>query len=262
MKICAGFQTSMGLSNRLRALLSTMRIADLNQIPFCLYWPKTIEVPCEFYSLFKMPVELVPEMQGDAIYIDWRLWVHESELPEGWAKAYPAENVRGRAIDYEYHRIPLEIRQSYLKYIDQLAPLDSLVQRADAICTGRFAAVHIRNSKDWAEWGRHSPMDVFFQAMDRCHPDTRFFVSAHLPEAITQLQQRYPGRILFQADKDYHETTSKRITDAMVDLLCLSRGEELIGSWGSTFTEMAWWFGRCRQNVTLVMGDLTNYKFF
>jgi hypothetical protein len=105
-------------------------------------------------------------------------------------------------------------------------------------------------------------MDIFFQAMDRYPPETRFFVSAHLPETITTLQQRYPGRILFQANKDYHEPTAKRIADAVVDLLCLARGTELIGSWGSTFTEMAWWFGHCRQNVMLVRGDLTHYKFF
>jgi hypothetical protein len=174
MKICAGLQTGMGLNNRLRALLSTMRIAGQYNLPYCLYWPITPEVPCEFHTLFEMPVELVREMRGDVVYIGWRLWVNEDELPEGWAQAYPSQDVRGRAIDYEYNRIPPPIRHSYLTYIDRLMPQASLRDRVDALCKGPFVAVHIRNSRDWAEWGRFSPMDGFIQAMDRFPPDTRF----------------------------------------------------------------------------------------
>jgi hypothetical protein len=39
---------------------------------------------------------------------------------------------------------------------------------------------------------------------------------------------------------------------AFVDMLCLSRGDVLIGSYLSTFTECAWWLGGCRQEVVIL----------
>jgi hypothetical protein len=122
--------------------------------------------------------------------------------------------------------------------------------------------VHVREGTDWEKWGRGVRLEDFFTAMDRHPPRTTFFVSAHTSETVAKLAGRYPGRIIHQADKDYDGRTVKRIEDALVDLICLARGTELIGTFASTFTEMAWWLGGCQQRVTIIEGDRSQFRWF
>jgi len=91
---------------------------------------------------------------------------------------------------------------------------------------------------------------------------TRFFVSAQTPETLAILSDRYPGRVIQQEDKQSSSDGVRHMQNALVDLLCLSRGSELIGTFGSTFTEMAWWFGQCTQRVTIISGDQSGFRWF
>ena len=100
-----------------------MRLADCEAKTMRLYWPLTdIGGPFpHFFELFEAPeIEQVDldEIQGDW-HDNWRLWVSEEDISENWAQAYPAQQVQGRAIDFEFDRIPITIRNILIgaKYI-------------------------------------------------------------------------------------------------------------------------------------------------
>ena len=261
MKVCACSFPSMGLCNRLRSLLSAMRFAEKSGATLQLCWPVSPVVSCRFDELFTIRVEQADQPTGEARYFNWRLWVTPGELPAGWARAYPAQDVNGCAIDFEYERIPAALQQEYAALIAKLAPRAEIEQRAAKITDAPFVAVHVRDGSDWQAWGRATPLANFIAAMDRYPSETRFFVSAHTCATIDALQRRYPGRIISQPEKEYDEPTARRMQDTLVDLLCLARGTELIGTYGSTFSEMAWWLGGCSKRVTIVEGDRSRFKY-
>jgi hypothetical protein len=261
MRICAIALPLMGLGNRLKALLSAMRIANETQNSFSLYWPVTDVVPCRFEDLFELQVEKEDEPGMGMCYCSWRLWVNNPELPAGWARAYPSADVNGRAIDLEYDRIPAAMRTVYIQQLARLRPHGDIVRRAKESAVGPFVAVHIRGGDDWEAFGRSIPLEHFFRAMDQFPANTRFFVSCHVRGTVEGMLERYPNRIIHQVDKVYSGQSIRRMQDALVDLMCLSTGTELIGTFGSTFTEMAWWFGACRQRVTIVEPDKSGFKW-
>lgn len=50
---------------------------------------------------------------------------------------------------------------------------------------------------------------------------------------------------------DQYHNNIQLITDGFIDCLLLSKCNTIIGTWGSTFTEVAWWLGRCKSNVII-----------
>jgi hypothetical protein len=262
MKICAEINPGMGLSNRIRLLVSAMRIAKKSGKPYCLYWPVSEKVPCQFGDLFEMPVQLTDSPQGNMLHSSWRLWVDEAEVPENWAKAYPSDDVKGRAIDFEFDRIPQAIREKYLAQFARLHPRVELVWRADVHAAKPLVGVHVRDGIDWDKWGRTVALENFLAVLDRYPPRAKFYLSAHRLSTVKKIVSRYPGRVVYQENKVYSGPSVKRMQDALVDMLCLARCTELVGTYASTFTEMAWWFSGCRQKVTIVEGDRSKFKWF
>ena len=41
------------------------------------------------------------------------------------------------------------------------------------------------------------------------------------------------------------------VVDGFIDNLLLSKCSIIIGTWGSTFSEIAWWFGKCKSKVVI-----------
>jgi hypothetical protein len=262
MTICVITVPEMGLCNRMKGVLSGMRLSQITGHTLGLMWPVGPSVTCQFEDLFDMQLEHLTSPDGCLPIQTWRFWVSKDEIPTGWAKAYPCPEFDGRAIDLEYNRIPQPVRAAYLQQIARLRPRQEIVQRAERITDGEFVSVHVRDGIDWKSWGRSVPLEGFFSAMDSLPQITRFFVSAQTPETLAILSDRYPGRVIQQEDKQSSSDGVRHMQNALVDLLCLSRGSELIGTFGSTFTEMAWWFGQCTQRVTIISGDQSGFRWF
>jgi hypothetical protein len=60
------------------------------------------------------------------------------------------------------------------------------------------------------------------------------------------------GRIMVYKKRSFSRNDKKGVQDALVDLLLLSGTKYIIGSYLSTFTETAWWFGQCEARVEIV----------
>ena len=267
-----------GLCNRIKSLLSAMRIAEFNKdSEVKIDWPLTAAVgECHFTDLFENENMIIrrPDYPSNAIiYSFWRFAVLPSDvLPinfsDGCGMRYnntqkfighTHTNSEGRNIDLEFNRIPEEIKQSYLKQIGKLKIKNSIIQQVNNFAKkfdDNTVSVQIRSWNDDPIKQKLFNIDDFYNLMDSME-NNNFFVTADTPEIIEKMKKRYGNRIITR--ENYKETMGHRergqkqgVIDAMIDLLLLSKNKTLIGTYVSTFSEMSWWFSNCKQKTYIL----------
>jgi len=257
-----------GLCNRLKSLLSAMRVAERLSRSVAIYWPENNLVNCRFSDLFDNAFFEIPSAQGRrkigsneekyCVVDTWRLLTFPGELPANYAREYPS--FRGGEIDWEYGRIPAAIRKAYTGYISQLSPVAAIRTRVDAFARAfndRTVSVSVRS------WPDHKlraetlyRIENVFAAMDR-HEGAEFFVIADSEAVMEQLLARYGRRILRcpKQTTDGDRNTRAGMQEILIDLLLLSKNRHLIASAYSTFPEVAWWLGGCMADVKIIESE-------
>ncbi len=240
-----------GLCNVIKALVSMLR-QDLNGK---IYWRNKGMLQCKFSDLFTNDLEIhsIPKGFPKKNRVGgWRFYISKEDknmLPPGM-----------KYIDFEYERIPVEIKEKIMRTVKILQPTAEISKEVE-LFSNKFdkktVSVHVRN---WVGGGgkarreRHSRFRIeeYFKVLDKMS-DKHFFVASDSVKMIEQLVQRYgKERISFRS----HPLNFSRegSTSALIDVLLLSKNKIIVGSHHSTFTEMAWWFGECQANVVRI-GD-------
>jgi len=267
-----------GLCNRLKSLLSAMRIAEHNgDTEVKIDWPLTAAVgECHFTDLFdnKNMVIRRPDYPSDAIFYNfWRFAILPSDpLPNNFSDGsgirynntqkftgHTHLNKNGRSIDLEFDRIPKEIKLDYLKQLNKIKIKKSILQKVKDFSTkfnNNTISVQIRSWNDDPLKQKLFNIEDFYEIMDSMK-DNDFFVTADTPEIISKIKARYGSRIITR--ENYQETMGHRergqkqgVIDAIIDLLLLSKNKILIGTYISTFSEMSWWFSNCKQKTYII----------
>lgn len=125
-----------------------------------------------------------------------------------------------------------------------LRPVASLRRRIEEI-TSRFdkqhaIGVHIRRT-DNVNSIKYSTDEVFLDAFDRAiaaDPQAQFFLATDDDAFKSRLVEKYRGRILTQQAENRRDTRGG-IECAVVDLFCLSATARILGSYSSSFSEIA-----------------------
>lgn len=121
-----------------------------------------------------------------------------------------------------------------------VAPLQQMIQSY----AGGFKnviGVHIRRT-DNANSVEHSPTELFLQAMQdevAADPAVGFFLATDDPDEEKNILKNFPDRITVHKKESLHREDPAAIRDALVDVYCLSRCRKIIGSYWSSFTEVA-----------------------
>ena len=159
---------------------------------------------------------------------DWEQQLGKSEAGSVYLKSY-AQFYRGARFEHWLHAL-----KPHTKYLERITKL-----------FGELAAppvgVHIRRTDHWKSI-KESPTEAFVCAMDEYPPGTVFFLASDSEEERIILRQKYPGRILIGAGILSRRDTVGT-TEGFVDFLGLSMCSEILGSSGSSFSEMAAAFG-------------------
>jgi len=242
-----------------------MRLDDNTKV----YWePKVGALNCTFESLFRNPIEIHPPFPASARTRNyWRLAVlPDDDIPAGFDSVtghcpIPLETsaTDGRHIDFEYHRIPASIQKIYIKQFRRLDIVDWIRERADSIAEDfdqHTVSVQIRSWTD-DPVRRRLLFDInnYIREMEKFPSETMYFLSTDSDEVADYLQTRFPQRILL-AERKVNRNGSRDhnlgVPEDLAELLALGRNKTLIGSYISTFTEVAWWLGRCEARVIIV----------
>lgn len=259
------FYYDEGIANRIKHLFSYMRMYQGLYDTIDIHWPLQNMCNSSFNSLFKFDYFKRVNELNHTIFLDntiwegtWRLFVKPEELDMNFAKAFPVD-VQNPCIDFEYQRIPQYIKDIYLPYFNALKPSFQVQQLIDTIhipqnCVG----IHIRHNKNWKEWNRwaDNDLDLFIEKMNNYPKDTIFLLSCCDKEVHDFVHNHFPNRIIELHKEDIEN--SNNLQD-MAELYLLSKTKEIIGTYGSTFTEVAWWLGGCKCNVDIV-GSYNKWK--
>jgi len=191
------------------------------------------------------------------------------DVPKGFGKVWPlleSESMwgkklaRGQNIDLEYERIPIGSQEQYLKYFNQLVPVKTIrdiIEEKVKEFTRYTIGVHIRRGDYMhGEYSyREMPITSFINIMDRQiknNAKTDFFLTTDCSATEALFKKKYKKKLFTYKKQSFSRQEKKGLHDALVDLLLLSKTSYIIGSYLSTFTEVAWWFGQCKAKVDII----------
>jgi len=235
LRVCAGF------ANRLRATVSGICAAEEAGRPIQISWTYEPTFAGRFTDFFDLEASALPPWvtfdqrldSSQPEYIchtmgDWEQQLSRPGAEPVYLKSY-AQFYRGARFEHWLHAL-----KPHTKYLERITKL-----------FGELAAppvgVHIRRTDHWKTI-KESPTEAFVCAMDEYPPGTVFFLASDSEEERIVLRQKYPGRILIGAGILGRRDTAAT-TEGFVDFLGLSMCSEILGSSGSSFSEMAAAFG-------------------
>jgi FkbM family methyltransferase len=258
-----------GLCNRLKCLISAMRIADKTSSNLILYWPSNTLLNCSFSDLFENEIEemsleeyelLTNIKDADKkcrIVNTWRFeLLPQDKLPDNFSRGFPHDS--GRYIDFEYQRIPLAIREDFLKYINRLQPKKYIVEQVENFSKNfdnNTIGISIRTWPDKEARERFKLFDLknIYKIIDKTE-GANIFVSADCEEVLEKIHNRYGKKILSYPKRTSagDRSSAVGIFDILIDLLLLAKCKQLKVSYLSTYSEMAWWFGGSMAKVEAI----------
>jgi len=128
-----------------------------------------------------------------------------------------------------------------------LIPQPAISKRVWALPPGTVC-VHIRRT-DHCTSILHSPEEFFVKEMDmRCMPGWevarnvpfgQFFLATDDPEVEMRLRNRYGEKLVTYTKRALDRSLPEAIEDALVDILLLAQGTEILGSYKSSFGSIA-----------------------
>lgn len=281
-KRCIVSSNQGGLCNRLKCLISCMRLADKVSGATVLSWPEKPRCKCKFSDIFENKIIEIGDkclriirderinIHKKYILVDtWRLLTLPNELPDNFAKAYHSSS--GKGIDFEFERIPLPVREDFLIYINRLIPnvyIRNEVENFSKLFDDYTVSVCIRSWADRQLIEEKSRADSLFRienvyaVIDKLD-GLNFFVTCDSAEVLKKIIDRYGKRVLYYPRRDFQgdRYSKEAIRDALIELLLASRNKNLKIFYGSTFCEMVWWLGGCKAAVEIIdrESDIQNY---
>ncbi len=255
------FGTSAGICNRIKRLASALRFEVDKTRPLDFYWSISDLCNHSFKELFiyepydvneitcKVKVEL-DDAHDVGHNNGWRLVIKDGEVPSGFTKAFKKDADDKEYIDFEYNRIPRNVLDAYLPFFSNLKPSAEVYKRIKSVnIPDNAVSVHVRQGRFWTEYNRGDNDSVkhYIDVMKEYSEDIVFFLAAANEVVAERIKKEFPNRIIELPNKDFDDAI-----DAVAELYLLGSTGELIATYGSTFSEVAWWLGGCKQKVTVI----------
>ena len=257
-----------GLCNRLRLLFSIMEAEAFGARNISIHWAKNAECRAWFEELF----ETVDTENLRVVHRKWwaipirrqNLWVPGFIRGlMGYGRKYvnylPESDEAFKSLLQRQRRIYISSGFSLCEYSQQtmsrLKPLPALRRRIDELvarCGERAIGVHIRRTDNVVSM-QHSTPDGFRRAMWRAiqqHPEARFFLATDDAVLKAELLSEFGERIVTQ-QTEVRRDTVEGMRDAVVDLWCLAATQRIIGSYWSSFTDIAAEFGGISAEIVM-----------
>lgn len=164
-----------------------------------------------------------------------------------------------KTIDLLYEKTPDYFIQKYLKVIDYLKINPDILNYVNDFTKGwnNMVGVHVRSW--YCEKNLLHSNEIFEKEIDTLNPEKFFFCSDN-SDIQKYFINKYGDRIvtydreLFNhphlAESGHHDNI-QLTTDAFIELLILSRCDRIIGTYASSFDEVAWWFSGCKSKVII-----------
>ena len=284
-----------GISNRIKCLVSMLRFSKENGRKVLLYWPLNHTCGAKFSDLFENNVEEIDAnflkkinskntkvIEENLIFIKdypqkylinrtWRFLLTKEEFGENsFLKNRRESNEKG--IDLNFSDVPEEVKRSIVSYLKKIKPHETVREAIDNFQRkqnlGEMVGIHIRRG-DFADRkvspGMVSSDEKFIRRMkELIKEDSKitFFLSTDSEEIERKFENEFGSRIIKYPKTNFIRTNVKATQEGLIDLLLLSKTKHIIGTYRSTFTEMAWWFGDCKAKIEIVKDIKKEQEYF
>ncbi|MDA8430851.1 MAG: methyltransferase domain-containing protein [Geobacteraceae bacterium] len=254
-----------GFSNRLKSLIS----ASLLDKDYKVYWPPELFCGLNYADIFRdafREIDHVPA--GSKLLNTWRFELPaelRNLLPVGFSDCstgykgikFPCDN-QSRTIDFEYLKIPQPILAVLIKQFTQLRFSEEITARVNARLAEmprHFTGVHARSWFDEPERNhKWFNFDDFVKVCSRFR-DQELFVTSDDPAFIQSLSHALNKKLIVlersgqRAPKPWDQNNRAEMLDDIVELLVLSHASCLVLTAMSTYSEVAWFLGGCREEI-------------
>jgi len=183
---------------------------------------------------------------------NWRFRIDDNEYQYAHGNKY---------IDLLYHATPPYFRGKYMVTFgkfkinqDILDYVSDFIEEWDENTIG----LHIRSW--YCDRHKYHSNELFENAIDLYDKDKKIFLCGDNDEVLKHFEDKYGDRIIKHPQKRFnhphlaesgHNHETQASVDAFIDLLLLSHCDKIVGTYASTFTEVAWWFGDTKPRVTI-----------
>ena len=160
--------------------------------------------------------------------------------------------------------MPPLAKQNYIPFFKQLKPIQEISNAIESF-SKKFdtntISVHIRSWCRPNEYSRASKLFINglkkFERQMLKYPNANFFLATD----SSNVQNYFLNHPSFKDKVIIYNRSSKLensrslplgIQEDLIELYLLSKNKTIIGSFNSTFTEVAWWLGGCTKNITII----------
>jgi hypothetical protein len=278
-----------GISNRVKCLISMWRLGDKHNRELILYWPLNHTCGAKFSDLFENKIEEITKGQlenikENGIKTFGENFITKNDSPEKYLASdtwrllltpeeflnYP--ELRKEGIDLKFSNLPKEIEKNIINYLKKLKPLKSIqkdlanFQKKNNL--NKMVGIHIRRG-DFADRkvspGWVSSDEKFIERMNELvkeNSKVKFFLCTDSKEMEEKIEKEFPKKIIKFKKSSFSRTDIKATQEGLIDLLLLSKTKHILGTYRSTFTEMAWWFGECKAKVEIIKDVEKEKEYF
>lgn len=241
---CAGF------ANRLRALVSAMCAAEDIGAPLHALWTHEPSIHiAQFRMLFdteSLPSWMKVEEAILAPHTGWKD-IREILTQDEWKfwldRMGPKRPIRIKSHAHFYK----SDQDRWLAHLRSLKPNPVIETKKNIIFhsfpeSTKIVGVHIRrgdNKKSIDE----SPSELFWEAMKSYDKSVMFYLATDSMEERNEATRRFPNRIIVGSTTILGRNDPYGCREAMMDFVCLSSCSEILGSYYSSFNEMAAMYG-------------------
>ena len=249
-----------GLSNRIKCLMSSMKIADKTNRKLLLFWPKDKSCNCNFKDLFENKIKEISKEDLRKIIITKKYEIYQDSLKNFKNKKefILIDNARfigfsEKDILFRFNELPKEIKDSIFKHLKNIKIKENILKKVDGFLSKfnkEVIGIHIRKG-DFKilknDIGKISNEDLFIEKMKKEleeNSKTNFFLATEDEETEKKFKGIFKSKIITYPKKTKERGEEGAVIEALIELLLLSKTKKIYGTFGSTFSELASLFGR------------------
>jgi hypothetical protein len=249
-----------GLGNRIRSVDSAVAMAECTGKDLKVIWDSNEELNCPYSKLFEVPDNFeLSEISSPYLprKVKEKLWIGLHRLNVNFPFSYQSvlhegdiKKLRKQGYDFceqtKFKNILIWINGRFLfpdKPYHYLKPAPEIQAELDRVTRGfhnNTLGVHIRRTDNRLAI-KNSPLEKFAELMQmekEKDPEMNFFLSTDSKEAEEFIRQKFPGDVM-SLEKELSRNSEEGIKAALIDMLSLSRTSKIIGSYYSSFSEVA-----------------------
>lgn len=260
----------VGLCNRLNVLIGDMRLADkYYHKKMYLHWTR---LKFDFGDIFDASELGIEMINVKHILQDEYIMSNKCDT-KGIVTCFVSTKddfINMNMSDYNmyllsesYSDTPKYMIDEYLPYINKIKPSAELQIKIDEfskLFNEHTVSVHVRRGDFTLNEKRNKNTDdKYFKVMDdllKINDKTTFFVSSDDQKTQELFRQKY-GDIIFTYNHGYYQSNKLGENqddekNALISLMLLSKNNILIATYKSTYSQMAWWLGKCKATVYVI----------